>query len=207
MTPLKLTYFDFSGGRGEPIRLALHLGGVPFEDHRFAPATFPEIRKTAPLGQVPIVHLGDTVVTQGDAILRYAGKLGGLYPQDAEQALYCDEVLSGLEDITIKISATFGLKGEDMRRAREALAAEVLPKYLRWLAGRLEGRGGAYFADQRLTIADLKALVILRWISSGSLDHIPTDIVASAAPSLKEYMDRIGSTPAIVQYYAARSGK
>lgn len=28
MDELKLTYFDFSGGRAEPARLALHIGGI-----------------------------------------------------------------------------------------------------------------------------------------------------------------------------------
>ena len=36
MAKLKLTYFDFDGGRGEPARLALHIGGIEFEDHRIA---------------------------------------------------------------------------------------------------------------------------------------------------------------------------
>jgi hypothetical protein len=31
MPKLKLTYFDFHGGRGEPARLALSIGGIPFE--------------------------------------------------------------------------------------------------------------------------------------------------------------------------------
>ena len=57
MTQLKLTYFDFHGGRGEPTRLALHIGGIAFEDHRFPGATFPEVRKTAPLGQVPVLEV------------------------------------------------------------------------------------------------------------------------------------------------------
>jgi hypothetical protein len=39
MPQLKLNYFDFHGGRAEPVRLALHIGGIAFEDHRF---TFPE---------------------------------------------------------------------------------------------------------------------------------------------------------------------
>ena len=30
MPKLKLTYFDFHGGRGEPARLALSIGGIPF---------------------------------------------------------------------------------------------------------------------------------------------------------------------------------
>ena len=34
MAKLKLTYFDFHGGRGEPARIALSMGGIPFEDDR-----------------------------------------------------------------------------------------------------------------------------------------------------------------------------
>jgi hypothetical protein len=36
---IKLIYFDF-GGRAESIRLALHVGGVPFEDARITEAEF-----------------------------------------------------------------------------------------------------------------------------------------------------------------------
>jgi len=54
MDKLKLTYFDFSGGRAEPARLALHLGGIPFEDNSLLRSVdFAEVRKTTPLGQVP----------------------------------------------------------------------------------------------------------------------------------------------------------
>ena len=37
MAKLKLTYFDFHGGRGEPARLALSIGGIAFEDDRSRP--------------------------------------------------------------------------------------------------------------------------------------------------------------------------
>jgi hypothetical protein len=38
MPKLKLTYFDFHGGHGEPARLALSIGGIPFEDDRVPPS-------------------------------------------------------------------------------------------------------------------------------------------------------------------------
>jgi len=34
MQKIKLSYFDFHGGRGEPARLALSIAGIPFEDDR-----------------------------------------------------------------------------------------------------------------------------------------------------------------------------
>jgi prostaglandin-H2 D-isomerase / glutathione transferase len=206
MDKLKLTYFDFSGGRAEPARLALHIGDIPFEDYRFAPKDFPEVRKTTPLNQVPTLHINELQVTQSDAITRYAGKLTGLYPEDDIQALFCDEVMGALEDVNTKIGATFGLTGDDLKNARSALATGPLSQYLRWLESQLESHGGEFFADNRVTIADLKAFVVLRWLSSGKLDHIPTDLIDTAAPRLREFMNRVAGIPAIAQYYEKRGG-
>jgi glutathione S-transferase len=205
MNKLKLTYFDFSGGRAEPARLAMHIGGIPFEDYRFAPGDFAEVRKTTPLNQVPTLHVDDVQITQGDAITRYVGRLARLYPEDDFQALLCDEVMSALEEVNTKIGASFGMKGDELKAAREALAKETLPRYLRWLQTQLESHGGVFFADGRLTIADLKAFVILRWLSSGMLDHIPSDLLAREAPKLDEFMHRVAGLPAIAKHYERRA--
>ena len=133
MSQLKLTYFDFHGGRGEPARLALHIGGIAFEDNRFAPANFAEVRKTTPLGQVPTLLVDGVQVTQSDAITRYAGKLAGLYPTDPYQALLCDEIIQGVEDANVKMGPTFGMTGDALKQARTALVEGALPLYLRWL--------------------------------------------------------------------------
>ncbi len=202
MSQLKLTYFDFHGGRGEAARLALHLGNIAFEDYRFAFPEFAQLRKSTPLGQVPTLHVDGVQVTQSDAITRYAGKLAGLYPTDPFQALLCDEVMDGLEDINVKLGASFGLTGDALKEARAALVASPLPQYLGWLQRQLQAHGGQYFADQRLTIADLKAFVFVRGLTSGRLDHIPTDLVQTVAPDLVAHVQRIAQTPAIAQYYA-----
>jgi prostaglandin-H2 D-isomerase / glutathione transferase len=204
MNTLKLTYFDFSGGRAEPARLAMHIGGIPFEDDRFAPSDFSQVRKTTPLNKVPTLHVNGVQVTQSDAITRYVGKLAGLYPEDDFQALLCDEVMGALEDLNIELGTTFGMVGDDLKQAREALVNDALPRYLRWLQNQLVSHSGAFLADNRLTIADLKAFVILRWLTSGKLDHIPADLIETAAPQLIDYMNRIAELPAIAQYYASR---
>lgn len=202
MDKLKLTYFDFPGGRAEPTRLALHIGGVAFEDYRFPFSDFPEVRKSTPLNQVPTLQINDLLVTQSDAITRYVGKLTGLYPADNLQALFCDEVMSALEDVNIKIGATFGMTGDELKNARTALVAGALPQYLQWLQKQLENHGGEYFANNRLTIADLKALVCLRGLKSGKLEHIPSNLIDAVAPKLDAYLQRIGNVPAIAQYYS-----
>jgi glutathione S-transferase len=202
MPKLKLSYFDFHGGRAEPARLALHIGGVAFEDHRFAYPEFAEFRKTTPFGQVPVLEVDGVMITQSDAIARYAGKLTGLYPTDAYQALLCDEVLSVIEDASVKISPTYRMTGEAQKEARLALANESMPVYLRWLERQLLANGGEYFVENRLTIADLKVFVDVRGLNSGRLDHIPTDLVEKVAPALNAHMRAVAALPGVASYYA-----
>ena len=203
MPQLKLSYFDFHGGRAEPIRLALAVGGITFEDHRFTFPEFAEVRKTVPFGQVPVLHVDGVQVTQCDAMLRYAGKLAGLYPTDAYQALLCDEVSYVVEEAGVKLGPSFSMKGDEQRDARLALVNGSMPKYLGWLQSQLQAHGGEFFADNRLTVADLKVFVDVRGLNSGRMDHIPTDLVEQHAPQLNAHMQRIAQTPAVQRYYAA----
>ena len=202
MPQLKLSYFDMHGGRAEPARLALAIGGITFEDHRFAFPEFAELRKTTPFGQVPVLHVDGTQVTQCDAILRYVGKLAGLYPTDPLQALLCDEVMYVVEEAGVKMGPTFRMTGDEQKAARLALVNGSMPQYLGWLQSQLLAHGGEYFADGRLTVADLKVFVDVRGLNSGRLDHVPTDLVEKAAPALNAHMQRIAQLPAVVAYYA-----
>lgn len=202
MSQLKLSYFDFHGGRAEPARLAFTIGGIAFEDHRFAYPEFAEVRKTTPFGQVPVLHVDGVQVTQCDAILRYAGKLAGLYPTDPLQALLCDEVTCVVEEATVKLSPTFRMTGDAQKEARLALVNGSMSVYLAWLQKQLLAHGGEYFADNRLTVADLKVFVDVRGLNSGRLDHVPTDLVEKVAPALNAHMQRIAKLPAVAQYYA-----
>lgn len=202
MDQLKITYFDMDGGRAEPARLALRIGGVAFEDCRFAFTEFAEVRKSTPLNQVPTLLVNGAQVTQSSAITRYVGKLTGLYPDDAFQALLCDEIIDGVEDVSIKLGATFGLTGDDLKNARTAFVDGPLTKYLQWLQTQLEAHGGEYFAANRLTIADLKVFVLVRGLNSGRLDHVPTSLVETVAPKLNTHMQRVASVPAIAQHYS-----
>jgi glutathione S-transferase len=202
MPQLKLTYFDIHGGRAEPARLALAIGSIAFEDHRFAYPEFAEIRKTTPFGQVPVLQVDGVQVTQCDAITRYAGKLAGLYPADPFQALLCDEVMYVVEEAGVKMGPSYRMTGEAQKAARLELVNGSIPVYLRWLQSQLLAHGGEFFADGRLTIADLKVFVDVRGLNSGRLDHIPTDLVEKVAPLLNTHMQRIAQLPAVVAYYA-----
>jgi glutathione S-transferase len=204
VTTNKLTYFDIDGGRAEPIRIAFHAAGIDFEDDRLSFPEFMQMRGDTRFNSVPVLEIDGAAVTQSSALSRYVGKMAGLYPTDDLQALYCDEALEAIEDILHYLVPTFGLEGEELKTAREKLIDGWLSVYVKGL-GELLARGGNYFADNRLTVADLKVFVLVRWLRSGSLDHIPADLVERLAPGLVAHQERVESDPVVTAYYASRS--
>ncbi|MGI9538083.1 MAG: glutathione S-transferase family protein, partial [Desulfocapsaceae bacterium] len=166
---------------------------------------FGEMRSTTRFNSVPVLEIDGAQVTQSNAMSRYVGKMAGLYPADDLQALYCDEVLGALEDLSNRIVRTFGLPEEELRLAREKLVDGWMTTFLRGLDQLLLRGGGEYFANNQMTVADLRAFVQVRSLGSGILDYVPTDIVQQVAPGLFEHQERISADPRVVAYYATRS--
>jgi glutathione S-transferase len=205
MSKYKLTYFDFDGGRGEPIRIAFHAAGIDFEDHRISFEEFMKTRGDMRFTCAPELEIDGVTVTQSNSMLRYVGKMAGLYPEDDLQALYCDEPMGAVEDLMHNIVQTFGLEGDELKEAREKLADGWISVFVKGLAEILQRGGGEYFADNRLTVADLKVFVQTRSLRAGTLDHVPTDLVDKLAPGLVQHQERVGSDPIVTAYYAARA--
>ncbi len=204
MPKLVLSYFDFDGGRGELARLAMHLGGIAFEDKRIAGKDWPALRDKTPFQAMPMLEADGKVITQSNTLNRYLGKLAGLYPKDDWQAALVDEVMDAVEDVSTKIGNTMALESEAKKKAREALAAGPIPRFLQQIEARLKAGGGEWFVEKRLTVADLKCFLWVRWLKSGALDHIPADIVDQHAPLLAKHLERVKNHPKIAAYYAAR---
>ena len=204
MPKLVLSYFDFDGGRGEAARLVMHLGGIAFEDKRIAGKDWPALRDTTPFQAMPVLEVDGKAITQSNTINRYLGKLAGLYPKDDWQAVLADEVMDAVEDISTKIANTIFIEDEAKKKAREALAAGPIPRFLQQTEARLKAGGGEWFVEKRLTVADIKCFLWVRWLKSGALDHVPADIVDQHAPLLAAHFERVRNHPKIVAYYAAR---
>ena len=204
MTTYKLTYFDLDGGRAEPVRIAFHAAGIEFEDERIGFPEFMAMRGSTRFNSLPVLEIDGKVVTQTNGMCRYVGGLAGLYPEDAIQALYCDEALGAIEDLLHRLVPTFGLEGDELKAAREKLVDGWITTFVKGLAEILE-RGGDYFADNKLTVADLKVAFVTQWLNAGQLDHVPTDLVERLAPALNAHLDRVMNDPIVKAYYEARS--
>ena len=97
--PLTLVYLDIPG-LAEPIRMALRYGGIEFVDRRVGYDEISQMREDLllPYGQVPVLQLPDgTYHGQTGSLLRYAGRLSGLYPE--EHQLRIDSILVVIDDL------------------------------------------------------------------------------------------------------------
>jgi glutathione S-transferase len=189
ITSLRLRYFPFPGRAG-PIRDALNIGGIDFEDEHVPPEQFRQ-RRTAgefPFGGLPVLDVettaGKVCSAQSNAILRFAGRLSGLYPaDDPVQALKVDEALDVGEDINCLLGPSIHEQDEERKLAmRKQLAEENLPEWAAYLERLLTNNGNTGFiVGNSLTVADLKLYWIVDWLTSGMLDGIPTTLVDNYA--------------------------
>merc|ERR1719460_1475546 len=100
-TPKLRYYYLDKRVKGESIRLALVVGGFPFEDVRCSYEEVAEMRASGrlPFSQVPALQIGDdpTLHGQSQALLRWAGRMGGLYP--IEHQLRIDAVTDTIVEL------------------------------------------------------------------------------------------------------------
>lgn len=178
---IKLTYFDFSGSRGEECRLALHLAGVTFEDERIKLADWPARKDQTPWGSLPTLEVeGRGVLAQTNAILVYLGREYGLHPRDAWTAARHEELMSAVEDLRAHVVPVLRITDPEQRvKAREELAAGYLQRWGRGVERRLSELGaGPFAAGEAIHVVDLKLYMAARWFSSGNVDHVSREVFA-----------------------------
>lgn len=209
MPALQLTYFD-GPGRAEPLRIALTIANIPFEDHRIKFPEFAALREQGafPLGSVPVLSVDGRPMTQTSAMLRYVARLGqtDLYPSDPHAAFVVDSALDTFND-TLSHALTPSLFERDPAKKlemRAALVAGPLALACRYVEGLIAAGPGPFVTGPTLTIADLVLGEAVAQYRSGKLDGITADTLAPY-PKLAALGDAYAAHPAIVAYRAQSS--
>jgi len=219
----RLKYFAIEGV-AEKVRLTFKMAGVEFVDDRFAMSEWPTVKPTTPNGQVPLLYIGDRIITQSGAMARWVAAQGNgsLYPvRNLELCLKIDELIGYLDDdardyrtplyMGMRPSA-FGYpddynttpEGKEMiKTMREGYVANDLPRYMGHLTAALRESGGPYLTGKSITLADLFWLPRLRHLCSGVADHIPKDCLDSYTEVCR-YRDAVMAVPTIADWYAKK---
>lgn len=140
-------------------------------DYRIQREQWPELKKSCPFGQLPILEVdGKTVLAQSYAILRYAGSLAGLLPTDALEAAHVDEVLYLLTELdTLLAPSGKETDAEKKKALRQALAAGPLTAWFGSLTKLLETNGSGFIVGKQLSIADLATYCRLQSFVGGKV--------------------------------------
>jgi glutathione S-transferase len=218
-TKLTLSYFPI-GGRAEAIRLTAAIGGIAFTNNSIAFPDFMAAKnanpssESMPFGQLPVLQMEkdgeSSYITQSDAILRYFGKLAGMYPTDELEALKVDEFTSILQDLITPLAMT--VRGavkthigetdwtqEEKIDIRKRWLSADMPKYLSKLEESLKSSTSGWLVGDSVTIADVRIFVDLNWISGGILDGIPTNALENY-PRCLALMDKVKSIEKVKEW-------
>ena len=200
MTKPTLTYFDIPTSRGEEIRLALFIAGVPFTDERLSRAQWEARKATSPYGALPIfTSEGRPPLAQSNAILRMLGSQHGLLPADAWESARHEGVMCAVEELRGKLGPVNRIQDPaEKKLAREALAKGFIPEW----AGNIEKQvTGPFVGGEALSVADLKLFVVLSPLLKGSIDHIAPDIFTPFS-KVRGVVEAVKAHPKVVAWHA-----
>lgn len=202
MSKPRLTYFDGPFSRGEECRLALHCAGVDFEDNRIKQPEWAALKPNTPFGSLPVFEVeGHPALGQSNAILVLIGRQHGLHPTDNFEAARHEAVMCHVEDLRHHVSPTLRISDEaEKKKAREALAADFLPKWAERAEKQITG-DGPFFAGSKIHVVDFKLHMAVRWFAGGRVDHVPATIFA-AFPKLNRVHDAVRDDARVKAWYA-----
>ncbi|KAJ8559056.1 hypothetical protein ON010_g8392 [Phytophthora cinnamomi] len=200
---LRLSYFGFAG-RAEAARLAFYVGGVPFADKRLSREQFAAMKPSLPLGQLPVLEVDGEVMTQTYAILRYAGRLGGLYPTSSPfAALKVDELLHALCEMGDQMVPSFQEQDAEKKKAmRVELATVTLPRYAALVETRLEKlQQLPTFQSDAVFVHEIAIFTWMKALKQGMIDHIPTTLFDDYKLH-NAVFDKIANHPKVTEWYS-----
>jgi prostaglandin-H2 D-isomerase / glutathione transferase len=178
MSKPTLTYFDFSASRGDECRMALSIAGVDFIDNRLKREQWLERKPNTPFGSAPIFEIpGKPALAQSNAILSYIGREYGLLPTDSFETARHEALMAYAEELRHHTSPILRISDETEKlKAREELATKYFPAWATNVERQLGD--GPFVGGAKISVADVKLYMIVRWVASGAIDHVAKDTFA-----------------------------
>ena len=181
---LKIIYFNFPFWRAEVARIPLYISNTKFEDKRITSEEFSYIKENGkmtdgtiiPFSQLPVLVIDGQSIAQTGAIARICGKISGFYPDSLIEAGKVDQIIDTATDINMLMRPSMREQDPDKKKLmRQELSKNDLPKYFGYLENLLKDEN-IWFAENRMTIADIAIWRLMGWLKSGVIDDIPQDI-------------------------------
>jgi glutathione S-transferase len=198
MPTCRLTYFDYSGSRGEECRLALALNDVDFEDRRLSRDQWKELKPTSPFGSMPIFEIeGRPPLAQSNAILAFIGRTYGSHPKDPWDAARHEALFAAVEDLRSAIAPTGATEdAEEKKRRREAFAEGYLN---RWCTHVERQIAGPFVEGDAIHLADVKLFIMVGALLGGAYEHIEPSAF-EPFPKIRGLVDAVKAHPKVAAW-------
>ena len=163
---LSLIYFPVRA-RGEAVRMILAYGGIPFTDtncQEYFGCDFMTAKTSGklPFGQLPVLAVGDTLISQSGAIHRYTAGLVSkpdFIPRDPVKAALADALHETAQDLYRIMPIVNMFKGDQWKQEKEEYFTKTLPAKLPALVKMLGEQ--SYFCGDAPTYADFALHTIM----------------------------------------------
>ena len=205
---LTFIYFDFPFWRAEVGKIALFLGGIAFKNKIITREEFQRVKINGqlddgtiiPFHQLPCLIIDNSPIVQTGGIIRFCGKLSGMYPEDnVIKAAQVDQFIDLATDITVLVSSCGAGKDDQTKKIlRQELAGGELARKLQILEKNL-GNGTKWILGEEMGLPDIAFWRLLGWVSSGMIDGIPTDIL-SGFPKVLQVCRGVDNHPKIQEW-------
>uniref|UniRef100_A0A0A9YRT1 glutathione transferase n=1 Tax=Lygus hesperus TaxID=30085 RepID=A0A0A9YRT1_LYGHE len=199
---VELTYFNMSG-LGEPVRVMLSYGEIPFTDKRVSKDEWASMKSEMTFGQMPRLLIDGLELYQSRAICRYiAGKLN-LRGKTDKAAAMADMWVDAIDDARSMIARVYYQPDSEERTINMDKMKNVdFPRVLSIFEKELEKNGTTFLVGNEVSWADIMLFGYLSYI--GELLRTTGSDLLSAYPRLTAIYSTILSNPGIQKYLANR---
>ncbi|XP_002731491.1 S-crystallin SL11-like [Saccoglossus kowalevskii] len=202
MPNYKLHYFN-ARGRAETSRFILALAGVKYEDKRYTGEEWGKIKASGkfPFGEMPVLEVDDTVLSQSNAIARYLASVHGYNGKNDLETAKIGMIVETFVDILNSFMKAWFNKDE---KTKAELLEEFKTKTLTQKLAALEkllvanNGGNGYFVGDKVSLADITFVTFYEMFSKsveGALDKYP---------KLKSLQSRVLALPKIAEWVKKR---
>nr|CCA16288.1 glutathione Stransferase putative [Albugo laibachii Nc14] len=197
MSPLLiLFYFDIKA-RAEIIRICFAYGNVTYEDRRLTHEQFNALKPTFPLRQVPVLHIGDTVIAQSMAIARYASILSKIYPAEQLDIIRVESVLGCYDEVLSVAGDLISPKADPKTKPAKTkeLVEERIPLIFNYIQNLVLGQ---FVLGNNISIADVAILCMVDYFLS-----LLEGFDVSKYPKIVSIIRNVKAKPTIAAYLKA----
>ena len=202
---ISIIYFNFPFWRAEVSRIALNIGKIKYDDIRVDRDEFIRVRSSGkldngtiiPFHQLPCLIVDNESIGQTAGIARYCGKLSGLYPSDDNLlAVKIDQYIDLMTDITVlTFNAGRDLEPEEKIIKRKEFFNQEFTRKFKMLEKNISNNGKTIIANN-FNISDIALWSFVNWITSGSIDGFPNNIL-NDYPKIEKVFKYVKALPEI----------